>query len=272
MRKTDEDLTVLLSDIAGAAREAGRIMLKAGEDKMVRTKSGRKDLVTRYDREIQSFLEKRLLSIIPEAGFLGEEELGHDPHTERETVFIVDPIDGTTNFVKECNQSCVSIGVSRRGEIVAGVVYNPYRDEEFAAYKGGGAFLNSNRLHVPDVPPEDALFLMGSSPYYRDLTDVTFAMARELFDRCLDLRRSGSAALDLCDVAAGRAGCSYECLLSPWDFAAGSLIVQEAGGVVTDLNGRPLDVTRKCPVAAGSPECHRAVLEAARNNGFPDSH
>lgn len=263
-----EELTSLAAGIANAAREAGAIMLGAGADKSVQTKSGRKDLVTRYDKEIQRFLEERLFALLPDAGFLGEESLGHDAHTEREFLFIVDPIDGTTNFVKGCNHSCVSIGLSTRGEIVAGAVFNPYRDEMFTAWKGGGAALNGAALHLPDCAPEDTLFLMGSSPYYRDLADVTFAMSRILFDRCLDLRRSGSAALDLCDVAAGRAGCCFECRLSPWDFAAGSLIVREAGGVVTDLAGIPLVPTKPSPVAAGTPQCHQALLQAAKDCGF----
>lgn len=263
-----EELTALASQIEAAARDAGAMMLGAEADKSVSTKSGRKDLVTRYDKEIQRFLEERLLPLLPEAGFLGEEALGHDAHTERDFLFIVDPIDGTTNFVKGCNQSCVSIGLGIRGEMAVGVVFNPYRDEMFTAVRGGGALLNGAPLRIPDCAPEDALVLVGSSPYYRELTDVTFAMARLLFDRCLDLRRSGSAALDLCDVAAGRAGCYFECRLSPWDFAAGGLIVREAGGVVTDLTGGPLAFAQKCPVAAGNPQCHPALLQAAKDCGF----
>lgn len=263
-----EELAALLPKIAAAAREAGAIMLDAEADKSVETKSGRKDLVTRYDREIQRFLEDRLLSLLPGSGFLGEEEIGHASHAERDYLYIVDPIDGTTNFVKCCNHSCVSIGLAHKGEIVLGVIFNPYRDELFTAVKDGGAFLNGNALHLLDNTPEDALFLMGASPYYRELNNVTFAIARELFDRCLDMRRSGSAALDLCDVAAGRAGCFFECRLSPWDFAAGSLIVRESGGVVTDLTGKPLPLTQKRSVAAGSAECHKTLLQAAKDCGF----
>lgn len=265
-----EELTALLTSIAGIAREAGAVMLGAEEDKSVETKSGRKDLVTRYDREIQRFLEDRLLSLLPGAGFLGEEEIGHAAHAGRDYLYIVDPIDGTTNFVKGCNHSCVSIGLAHRGEIVLGVIFNPYRDELFTAVKDGGAFLNGDALHIPDSTPEETLFLMGSSPYYRELTNVTFAIARELFDRCLDLRRSGSAALDLCDVAAGRAGCCFECRLSPWDYAAGGLIVRESGGVVTDLTGKPLPLTQKRSVAAGSAECHKTLLQAAKDCGFSE--
>lgn len=265
-----EELTALLSNAVSAAREAGAIMLGADADKSVKTKSGRKDLVTRYDKEIQRFLEERLLSLLPGAGFLGEEELGHDAHTEREFLFIVDPIDGTTNFVKGCNHSCVSIGLSQKGEVILGVVFNPYRNELFSAVKGGGAFLNGEALHIPDTDPEDSLFLMGASPYYRELTGISFTMAKTLFDRCLDVRRSGSAALDLCDVAAGRAGCFFECRLSPWDYAAGSLIVCEAGGVVSDLTGKPLPVTQKRSLAAGSARCHKTLLQAAEDCGFSE--
>ncbi len=265
-----EELTALLSKITTAARDAGAIMLGAEADKSVETKSGRKDLVTRYDREVQRFLEERLLSLLPEAGFLGEEELGHDTHVGRSSLFIVDPIDGTTNFVKGCNHSCVSIGLACKGEMVLGVVFNPYRDELFTAVKDGGAFLNGNPLRMPDSAPEDALFLMGTDPYYRELTNVTFAISKVLFDRFLDLRRSGSAALDLCDVAAGRAGCYFECRLCPWDFAAGSLIVREAGGVVTSMTGMPLPLAQKCSVAAGSADCHKTVLQAAMDCGFSE--
>lgn len=266
-----EEIAALSPKISAVAREAGTIMLGAEEDKSVETKSGRRDLVTRYDKEIQRFLEDRLLALLPGAGFLGEEEIGRAAHAERDVLYIVDPIDGTSNFVKGCGHSCVSIGVAHKGEIVLGVVYNSYRDELFTAVKNGGAFLNGATLQIPDGAPEDALLLMGASPYYRELTDVTFAIAREMFDRCLDLRRSGSAALDLCDVAAGRAGCYFECRLSPWDFAAGSLIVRESGGVVTDMTGAPLPLTQKRSVAAGSAKCHKTLLQAARDCGFSES-
>lgn len=261
----------LLPGIAALAREAGAIMRGAAADKSVEQKSGRRDLVTRYDREIQRFLEDGLLALLPGAGFLGEEELGEEVRAEREWLFIVDPIDGTTNFVKDWGHSCASIALARRGEIVLGAIYDPYKDELFTAVKGGGAFRNGAPIHVTPEPPEDSLFLMGASPYYRNLTEFTFALARALFERCLDVRRGGSAALDLCDVACGRAGCFYECRLSPWDYAAGSLIVQEAGGAATNLSGGPLSFSRKCAVAAGSPAGHRALLQAAKQCGWNET-
>ncbi len=256
----------LLLEIEKIAREAGKLFLRAQGDKQVSEKSGRRDLVTRYDREVQRYLERALPALLPEAGFLGEEE---DPRgRDREYLFVVDPIDGTTNFVKDLRHSAVSIALTRNGESVLGVIYNPYRDELYRAAKGGGAFLNGAPIHISDEPPEDALALLGLSPYYPELTGVTFALARRLFDVCLDLRRGGSAALDLCEVAAGRAGCYFECRLSPWDYAAGELIVREAGGFASDMTGAPLSIDRKCSVAAANQKCYEFLLAAAKDCGF----
>ena len=110
--------------------------------------------------------------------------------------------------------------------------------------------------------------VLGVSPYYRQYADVTFAIARRLFDRNLDVRRMAAASLDLCYVAAGRVDCYFECLLSPWDYAAGSLIVQEAGGIATSLSGGPLRIDRKCSLAAANPACHGALLEIAAECGY----
>ncbi len=257
------ELQTLLPEIEACAREAGAKMRTASADKDVTTKTGRRDLVTRYDREIQRFLEERLLALLPEAGFLGEEDLGKAARTERDWLFIVDPIDGTTNFVKNFCHSCTSIALALQGRSMLGVIYDPYRDELFSAVRGGGAALNGEPLHTPDLPLADSLVLMGMSAYYRELTDLSFALARDLFENALDLRQGGSAALDLCDVARGRAGCYFECRLSPWDYAAGSLIVEEAGGLVTDLTGAPLSFSRKCSVAAGSRSAQPELLRLA---------
>ncbi len=258
---------MLLSEIEKIARLAGGLFLRAHGDKQVSEKSGRRDLVTRYDREVQRYLEEALSALLPEAGFLGEEGEAHSGGG-REYCFVVDPIDGTTNFVKNLRHSAVSIALTRNGESVLGVIYNPYRDELFRATKGGGAFLNGSPIHVSDAPPEDALVLLGMSPYYPELTDGTFALARRLFDDCLDLRRGGSAALDLCEIAAGNADCYFECRLSPWDYAAGGLIVREAGGFASDMTGAPLSVERKCSVAAANPGCYDFLLAAARDCGL----
>lgn len=254
--------------IAEIVRQAGAIVREAGHDKGVTEKSGHQDLVTRYDKKVQRFLEDNLLDLLPQAGFLGEEDLGEDVHADREWLFVVDPIDGTTNFVKEYPHCGISVGLYRNGQPEIGVIYDPYLDELFEAQRGQGAFLNGKPIHVSPAPMADAVTVMGTSPYYRQFADVTFAMGRQLFDRSLDIRRAASAALDLCYIAAGRVDCYFECLLSPWDYAAGALIVTEAGGVATDLEGKPLRVDCKCSLAAGNAPCHRELLDIAAACGF----
>lgn len=254
----------MLEEISKIVREAGTIILSASQDKDVREKSGPDDLVTRYDAQVQRFLEERLLSLLPGADFLGEEDLGEELHAEREYRFIVDPIDGTTNFVKGFPHSGISVGLSRRGEAVLGVVYDPYLDELFTAARGGGAYLNGRPICVSEAALNHGVAVFGTSPYYRQHTGETFALGEAVFRRCMDVRRMAAASLDLCYVAAGRVECYFEYLLSPWDYAAGALIVQEAGGLATDLTGAPLALDQKCSLAAGNPACHRALLELAK--------
>lgn len=256
-------------EIAEIVRQAGQIVREAGRDKGVTEKSGHQDLVTRYDSQVQRFLEDRLLALLPQAGFLGEEDLGEDVHADREWLFVVDPIDGTTNFVKEYPHCGISVGLYRNGQPEIGVIYDPYLDELFEAERGQGAFLNGKPIHVSDAPLQDAVTVMGTSPYYRQFTDVTFAMGKQLFAGSLDIRRAASAALDLCYIAAGRVDAYFECLLSPWDYAAGALIVAEAGGVATDLTGQPLRIDCKCSLAAGNAPCHKDLLRIAADCGFP---
>ena len=136
------------------------------------------------------------------------------------------------------------------GAAELGVVYNPYTDEMFTAQRGVGSFCNGRRLAVSTQPLENAVVLFGTSPYREDLSERSFKLAYSLFRRSLDVRRSGSAALDLCAVAAGRAELFFELALAPWDYAAGSLIVQEAGAMVTTIDGGALTYDRQCPVFA----------------------
>ena len=260
-------MSALSEAVEAVVRRAGRQLLEAHGDKGVREKSAHQDLVTRYDGQIQRFLETELLALLPEAGFLGEEDLGDDAPAGRETVFIVDPIDGTTNFVKGLPHCGISVGLARGGVMELGVVYDPYLDELFSAVRGGGAFCNGRPLHVSGASLADSVVVLGTSPYYRQYADQTFALGRALFLRAMDVRRIGAASLDLCYLAAGRMDCYFEYLLSPWDYAAGSLILQEAGGAVTALDGSPLRFDRPCSLAAGTPEAHRELLALAAEIG-----
>lgn len=144
------------------------------------------------------------------------------------------------------------------------VVYNPYYDEMFSAQRGKGAWLNGQRLHVTQHAVHDSLVLFGSAIYYRETIPETLRFVEALLPNCLDFRRGGSAALDCCYVAAGRADLFFECRLCPWDYAAGGLIVTEAGGIATQLDGSPLALTQRGSVAMGNAVNHPELLAIAR--------
>ena len=239
-----------LEPICDLVRECGQLV--KGTDRRhlrIDTKDGRANFVTEYDKKVQERLQAGLLELIPNAHFIGEEGTTQK-FSPAGKFFIVDPIDGTTNFIKNYHTSCISVGLVADGLAELGVVYNPYSDEMFSAMRGGGAFCNGNRLHVSSDPLENALVIFGTSPYREDLTDRTFRMACAYFKKAIDVRRSGSAALDLCMIAAGRAEIFFELSLSPWDYTAGALIVKEAGGQVSDIEGKELAYDRPCSVIA----------------------
>ncbi len=244
-------------------KAAGELMLSAVNIADTVTEKGQAcDLVTAYDKAVQDKLCRELKEAYPHCGIYAEEDdlcdIDHDSY------FIIDPIDGTTNFVRELHHSCISVGLYSKGEIVAAAVYNPFAHELFTAEKGKGAYLNGKDLHVTDADLPNSLVLFGSAIYYRDTVPATLRFVEELFPLCIDFRRGGSAALDLCYVAAGKADLFFECCLRPWDYAAGSLIVREAGGLVSALDGSPLRFYDRCSVAAGNPRNFPALMELSR--------
>lgn len=240
----------LLKKITEVVRECGEIILHADRNKSaVDEKAGHANFVTEYDKRIQQILHKNLLQILPEAVFVGEEEDIH-ASVAKGYAFIVDPIDGTTNFIKDYHMSVISVGLTSDAEKYMGVVYNPYSDEMFTAVRGEGACLNDKPIHVSGEALSNGLVLFGTAPYYEELSKRSFEMAYDYFKKALDVRRSGSAAYDLCSVAAGRAELFFELSLSPWDYAAGALILEEAGGKVTTIEGGPLTLQAGCSVLA----------------------
>ena len=244
------DLKYLINEICSLVKDCGKVILNADRVKMdIDTKSGIADLVTEYDKNIQEQLALGLKKLLPEAKFIGEEG-SNDDLTDEGYAFVVDPIDGTTNFIKDYHMSAISVALMKGKEVVAGVVYNPYLDELFSAIKGEGAYCNGEKISVSSQPISNALVLFGTSPYDKNLFSKTIEILSEYFYKALDIRRSGSAALDLCTVACGRAELYFELQVSPWDFAAGKLIVEEAGGVVTTLDGKPLSFEGKTTILA----------------------
>lgn len=240
----------LVEQIAAVVKDCGKIILNAERSTaMVNEKAGHANFVTAYDKKVQEELQKRLLGILPEAVFVGEEEDIH-ASIEKGYAFIVDPIDGTTNFIKDYHTSAISVGLTRDGKQYIGVVYNPYLDEMFTAQRGYGAYCNGKPIHVSDQPLSNGIVIFGTAPYYEELNEKSFRLAYEYFRKSLDIRRSGSSAIDLCSIAAGRAELFFELRLSPWDYAAGSLIVQEAGGKVSRVEGGDITLSEPCSVKA----------------------
>ncbi len=245
-------------------KNAGALMLSAVDIGSYVTDKGQAcDLVTIYDKQVQDFLCKELREAYPYCGIYAEEDDLCDID-ERDSYFIIDPIDGTTNFVRDLHHSCISVGLWEKGEIVAAAVYNPFARELFTAEKGRGAYLNGKPLRVTEADLPNSLILLGSAIYYRDTIPATLRFIEELFPVALDVRRGGSAALDLCYLAAGKADLFFECCLRPWDYAAGSLIVTEAGGIASALDGSPLRFYDRCSVAAGNPNNYPALIELSR--------
>ena len=241
----------VLEIICAAERSCAELMLEA-HDIFTRDKGSSRNLVTQYDLKVQNCLTARLSEVFPSARFYCEES--ENPQSlDAEEVFMIDPIDGTMNFVHSLRQSCISIAYLKNGKAFAGAVYNPYADEMFTAIRGEGACLNGSPIHVSDRGLAESVVAVGTAPYNPELLEGTLCLLRTALLSSLDIRRMGSAALDLCSVAAGRCGLFCELLLSPWDYAAGALIAEEAGAVCRTINGAPLpyDSSKPSVIAGG---------------------
>ncbi|MBQ9197958.1 MAG: inositol monophosphatase [Clostridia bacterium] len=249
---------IMLNAIADAAREAGAIVLRA-HDAAVHQKEGHFNFVTDADVAVQNYLKTALLQALPEARFFSEEQ-ENEPLTDAPT-FVVDPIDGTLNFMRNRRASAVSIGLLKNKAPVMAAVYNPYADEMFTAEQGKGAFCNGKPIHVSASLPENALVAMGTSPYDPELAAKSMAFARDFLLRAGDIRRVGAAALDLADVACGRADVYYELRIRPWDAAAGSLLVTEAGGRFYSLGHAQPYYDDASGVLAVTPACDAMARE-----------
>lgn len=244
----------LLEEIIEIVHGCGKIMLSATDiERKMHQKAGKGNFVTDYDSRVQQVLEEKLLALVPGAVFLGEEDQMDQTDISRGYAFIVDPIDGTANFTRGYNMSCISVALALDGKPVLGVIYNPYSGETYHAEKGKGAYRNGEPIHASQRTLEEGLILFGTAPYHQELTKRSFEVAYQYMSRGEDLRRSGSAALDLCAIASGRAEFYFEMRLCPWDYAAGALLVEEAGGLVSDLEGRPVTYDRKQTVVARGP-------------------
>lgn len=245
----------MVDKIIETVKEAGKIVLSAhNRESAVTSKEGKKNFVTKYDVAVQNFLFEELGKAVPEAEFVGEE--GENNFESKALRFVVDPIDGTTNFMQDYRCSCISVALCKENDVIAGVVYNPYTNEIFSAEKGKGAYLNGEKIKVSKRPLSDGLALFGTSPYHPENTDETFALLRKVFDFSRDIRRSGSAAYDVCMIACGRCEVFFEKSLQPWDIAAGTLILKEAGGVALNNEGGEIDFSKPNDVVFANPKAY----------------
>ena len=197
---------------------------------------GPSDLVSYVDREAEKQLVSKLQELVPEAGFITEE--GTTDQGEKEYTWIIDPLDGTTNFVHGLPNYCVSVGLMHAGAMVSGVVYEVANNECFYAWKDGGAYLDGTSIHVSDRSQINEVVLATGFPYYNfEKLEEYLRILNDLMKDTQGLRRMGSAAADMAYVACGRYGGFFEYNLNSYDIAAGVILVQEAGGIVTDFKG-----------------------------------
>ncbi len=258
------DYGTYLETAVSAARSGGEVIIRnlgslSRED--IRNKKTA-DFVTRVDRDSEEIIITTIRKRFHDHSFLAEESGKGDRVSEFQ--WIIDPLDGTTNFIHSFPVFCVSIALQRRDDLIVAAVLDPTRDELFTATRGKGASLNGAPLRVSESGNfEDSLLTTGFPFRQKEYIDAYLRLFKNLFSRTGDLRRAGSAALDLAYLAAGRCDGFFEIGLSPWDIAAGSLLIEEAGGIVTDFGGGR-DHLISGNIVAGTPATHEKILDEVK--------
>lgn len=248
-----EELEVLL-------KKAGKLFADRNAAAHTREK-GVADYVTEVDFAVQQFIRRRLEELYPEVQFLSEEK-SNEEIDKNGLVWVLDPVDGTTNLIHDYRASVISLALMQKGSVVLGMIYNPYTDELFSAQKGKGSYCNGQKIEVSGAETmEKCLISIGTSPYYKEMAEKNFKVFQAIFKDCQDIRRSGSAALDLAYVACGRIEAYFERNLKIWDYAAGMLLVRESGGQVTDYRGNDADTEMISNITAANPKINSVLTE-----------
>src|SRR6266702_1058911 len=250
-----------LSQTTAIAREAGQLLLPFFQRRIGFEYKGDVDLVTEADRASEKLIVSRLRDTWPEHDIIGEEGT-RDTHGG-DFRWYVDPLDGTTNFAHGYPVFCVSMGLEYQGRLVLGIIYDPTRDELFAAEKGSGATLNANPIHVSTTSTIAESILGTGFPSFKRHKNPNIHFYHQITLRSHAIRRAGSAALDLANVASGRYDGFWEFNLNPWDTGAGVLLVQEAGGKVTRFDGTPFNIDSRETIASNT-LIHAELLENFR--------
>ncbi|HZS07751.1 MAG TPA: inositol monophosphatase family protein [Blastocatellia bacterium] len=247
-----------------AAHEAGQILRNYAARGFEITNKGRINLVTEADVASERHIKELITARFPTHRIIAEES-GTSDHSEFEYCWIIDPLDGTTNFAHGYPCYAVSIGVERKGELIAGAIYDPSRDEMFAAERGAGATLNGQKIRVSEIDLLEKALVVTGFPYdVRERMDEYLPSWRRFLERAQGVRRLGAAAIDMACVACGRMDGFWEHGLNPWDMAAGAVIVEEAGGRMGQLDGAPFDTYLPSMLCTNS-HIHEEMLAVLRS-------
>jgi myo-inositol-1(or 4)-monophosphatase len=255
------NLEQLTASVIAIAKEAGAFLSEQRKNFRPEEviEKGSHDYVSYVDKETEILIIKRLSALLPEAGFITEE--GQGEYHREDYCWIIDPLDGTTNYIHDYAPYCVSIALRKGHEFLIGVVYEVCRDECFWAWKDGGAYLNGQRIVVSQTTEIEKSFVGMGLPYsYQKYQPVVNEIIPRLYSGATGLRISGSAAANLCYVAAGRYDFWFEAYIKLWDFAAGALIVREAGGIVSGFDGNPDIAAGHHVLASATPSLHKSAL------------
>jgi len=240
------------------AREAGSLLAQLSNQPHEISYKRKSDIVTEADRRSEAMITERLRRQFPDHAIVAEE--GGGKQTGSDYCWYVDPLDGTTNFAHGFPVYCVTLALAYRDEVIAGVVYDPNREELFSAERGSGAYLNGEQISVSQTANLSESLLGTGFPPFASNHDLNLEFFFKFTHLSHGIRRAGAAALDLCSVAVGRFEGFWELKLNPWDKAAGSLVVTEAGGRVTDLAGGPFSLHRD-EIFASNGLIHEPMLE-----------
>lgn len=247
-------------ELEALLKKAGKLFADRNAAAHTREK-GIADYVTEVDFAVQQFIRRRLEELYPEVQFLSEEKSNEEIDKDG-LVWVLDPVDGTTNLIHDYRASVISLALMQKGSVVLGMIYNPYTDELFSAQKGEGSYCNGQKIEVSGAETiEKSLIAIGTSPYYKEMAEENFKVFQAVFKDCQDIRRSGSAALDLAYVACGRIEAYFERNLKIWDYAAGMLLVREAGGRVTDYRGNDVDTEMISNITAANPKINSLLTK-----------
>jgi myo-inositol-1(or 4)-monophosphatase len=247
----------------GIVYEAGQLLLELKNKPLeMQDKKDQGDLVTIVDQTLEKFLVEKILENYPDHGILGEEGTFEGDLSKCDTLWVIDPIDGTTNFIHNIPFYGISVGIVHQNEGVIGVVYNPLTDKLYFASKGNGAFINDQQVKIESrLQLRDCVF---STSMFWENVDTKAALHPniiELYKETRGMRMLGGAAISLCEILTGTFSAYVMPMLSAWDFAGGAIILKEAGGIVTQLNGDEVDFTKGSSLLAAHPDIHNEILK-----------